>query len=265
MKQIGIFLAHLRSARIDAHFQRLADETRSILPWTMGFNPGRGADLDIGVAYEPAAKAMPRRWQAMVENGGVRNGLLDVAIFSSLLAIEADHVWVVEYDVDFAGRWSDFFTQFENCHADLLTTSVVSQADMPGWHHWPRVRAPVALSETQLHRAFLPIMRLSRRMVGAYVREVNAWNWTGHYEAIVPTVAIHLGLHVEDIGGTGRFCPEERRGKNYSNNIGGPKLNSGSFIFRPIRPRYFHESPQDFEQKDLLYHPVKADVAPWEI
>ncbi len=265
LDQIGLFLTHVRSARIDAHFQRLAEETRSILPWTMGFNPGRGADLEIGVPYAPAATTMPLRWQAMVENGGVQGGLLDVAIFSSLLAVEADYVWVVEYDVDFVGNWSDFFAQFEDNRADLLTTSIISQADMPGWHHWPRVKPPLALSDRQLHRAFLPVMRLSRRMVGAYVREVNSRSWTGHYEAIVPTVALLLGLQVEDVGGIGRFCPEARRGKNYVNNIGGPKLNSGSFVFRPTRSRYFHESPQDFERTDFLYHPVKADVAPWEV
>ncbi|WP_156383837.1 hypothetical protein [Methylobacterium sp. Leaf456] len=81
----------------------------------------------------------------------------------------------------------------------------------------------------------------------------------------MPTVAIHLGLQVEDIGGTGRCCPELRRGKNDNNNIGRPKRNRGSFISRPVRARYFYESPQGFEQKDLLNHPVKADVAPWEI
>lgn len=265
MRQVGMFLTHVRSERIEAHFRRLAEETRSLMPWTMAFNPGRGADLEIGLAYAPAETAMPLRWRAMVDNKGVRNGLMDVAIFSSLLAVEADYVWTVEYDVDFSGHWSDFFAQFADNDADLLTTTLVSQREAPGWHHWPRVRAPLALTEDQWHRAFLPVMRLSRRMVSAYVREVNARSWIGHYEAIVPTVALALGLRVEDLGGVGRFCPEGRRGRNYTNNIAGPKLTSGSFIFRPVRPRYFHECPQEFDSANLLYHPVKPDIAPWEV
>jgi hypothetical protein len=33
-------------------------------------------------------------------------------------------------------------------------------------------------------------------------------------------------------------------------------------VFRPARPAYFQETPDLFEQRDLLYHPIKVGGAP---
>ena len=33
--------------------------------------------------------------------------------------------------------------------------------------------------------------------------------------------------------------------------------------FRPVRPRYFHEAPEQFDRPGLLYHPVKPGVRAW--
>jgi hypothetical protein len=43
----------------------------------------------------------------------------------------------------------------------------------------------------------------------------------------------------------------------YDNTPADRYLGPGSFIFRPARPAYFHERPQDFAAPGRLYHPVK--------
>jgi hypothetical protein len=65
-------------------------------------------------------------------------------------------------------------------------------------------------------RGFFPIVRLSRRFAEAYRAEVTA-GWAGHFEALYPTIAVLRSLSDEDIGGTGPFVPEGRRGLWYWN------------------------------------------------
>ena len=53
---------------------------------------------------------LPDRYRAMAEHGGVQGGYLDTLLIPVLRgAPTADHLWVCEYDVDFAGRWDDLF------------------------------------------------------------------------------------------------------------------------------------------------------------
>ena len=53
-----------------------------------------------------------------------------------LSGLDADHLWLMEYDVDFAGRWDDLFAPFADRDADLLTTTLMYRApaaEVAGW------------------------------------------------------------------------------------------------------------------------------------
>jgi hypothetical protein len=115
-----------------------------------------------------------------------------------------------------------------------------------------------------MYRAFLPLMRISREFAHRYADSVADPAWAGHYEFTIPTAAVSTGLRVEDIGGHGCLCPAWRRNANYRNSSTHWELSPGTFVWRPSRERYYVESPEDFPETDLLYHPVKAGVAEWE-
>lgn len=197
----------------------------------------------------------------MLRNGGVQNGYMDVVIVPRALELDAPFVWAMEYDVDYSGDWRRFFEQFTASNADLLTSTITSREETPLWWHWRTARSP---SPHENYRAFHPVMRLSRRFLEAYAARMGTPGWEGHYEYILPTFAAATGLTLEDLGGTSRFCPAERKGLNYRNTPGNRKLSPGTFVWRPALPFYFHERPELFLQPDMLHHPVKPAVANWE-
>jgi hypothetical protein len=161
-----------------------------------------------------------------------------------------DRLWVVEYDVDFTGRWATVFDAFADSPADLLATSVHRFDGNPGWDNWKSVRTPSGRPNADgLVRAFLPFMRLSR---AAYAVLDGAYRagWSGHYECTVPTILAEAGLVIEDIGGDGAFVAPGNRNRFYTSTPGCNDLSPGSFVFRPIRT-------QAGERPDTLWHPVK--------
>ncbi len=261
----GLFFTHQRGERIERHFERLRVETQSLVDWHFVFNGGDGVSPTVDWSYRPASVDMPLRYQNFVSHGGVMGGYMDVAIIPLVVSCQGDFVWVMEYDVDYSGNWMEFFKQFQSNVADLLTTSLVDYQGSRDWFYWPTAQTPADVTSTRWHRAFHPIMRLSRKFAEWYRDEMAQRNWRGHYEFTLPTAALWAGFQVEDIGGDGAFCPPERLRRNYSNNPPDENLAPGTFVFRPARTAYFHESPGDFALSHQLYHPVKPDVPLWSL
>ncbi len=257
----GLFLSHMRSARIDRHFERLVRETSGLVDWHLVQDDTEDR-RNLRLAYPLAAVRMPHRHARMVRNGGVTGGYMDLVIFPHALELQTPFVWAMEYDVDYSGDWRRFFGQFAANNADLLTSTIVSMRETPRWWHWYTARSPAPHRDA--YRAFNPIMRLSRRFLEAYAAEVGAPGWEGHYEYIVPTFALAGGFTIEDIGGTLGFCPAERKGRNYCNTPADKRLSPGTLVWRPSVPAYFHEEPGRFPQQDMLYHPVKPSVPEWD-
>ncbi len=263
MRNAGIFLSHVRSERINRHFERLVSDTNSLIDWTFVFNPGNGStpvsDLDI----IPAETSMTERYHEFMRNGGVQNGLMDVVIFPSVIATGAEYVWAMEYDVDFSGHWARFFEQFEENTADLLSSTIQPYQQSKNWWHWQTAAPPLEVPRRAWHRAFHPVMRLSRRYALWYQQKMAHSRWRGLYEYTVPTSAFWGGFRVEDLGGRGPFCPPDRHDQNYANNPWSRTLSPGTLTWRPFREQYFHESPEAFPEPNTVYHPVKADVSDW--
>lgn len=260
-RQAGIFITHVLNDRIQAHFDRLRHETEEVIDWQLAYNPWTLSDLVAGRGEFEIDRTSGRVRQAM-NKGNLSMGYMDIVLFPLAKSANREFVWILEYDVDFAGRWLDFFQQFSSNGVDLLATTLNTRRRDPRWTFWGSADGPCPKS--RFTRAFMPIMRVSRRLIDVYEEALSTGEWSGHYEFLVPTIARVHGLRIEDIGGTGPFVPWRRRRRNYLNTAKDPHLGPGTFVWRPSMRAYFHEDHTAFMQRAMLYHPIKADVVEWE-
>lgn len=162
-----------------------------------------------------------------------------------------DYYWIIEYDVRYSGNWQHFFKHFEDCKADLLATSLVTQMDTPDWPRWQSLHLPgnEQSVENNCLRGFFPIYRISNRALRQLDIEYLK-GASGHYECLMPTVLGRAGLTLEDIGGNGRFTKSENLNRFYTNTPSTASLAPGTFVFRPVRNKVG-------KQPNMLWHPVK--------
>ncbi len=162
-----------------------------------------------------------------------------------------DYYWYLEYDVVYTGNWGAFFGDFDENASDMLSTNVTRHDEIPAWPLWKSVGMPegMNLPRSAWLRSFNPILRLSSRAMEVLTEEC-AKGWTGHSEAIMPTILHERGLSIEDFGGSGEFTPSERENRHYRSNRLDNSLAPGTFVFRPPMT-----APGDEHGK--LWHPVK--------
>lgn len=133
----------------------------------------------------------------------------------AFLASTEEALWVVDGGVWLDGSWDGFFESFDGSEADLLATEVRSREEDPGWNWWSSLKREDALGSDHGNiAALLKLVRFSRRAAEAILAGMDA-GWSGHPEALVPTLVNLAGLKIEDIGGGGSFTPEERKGRWY--------------------------------------------------
>jgi hypothetical protein len=270
MTAAGIFLTHRDTPRIRRHFERLATESADLVTWHLVVSHDTHPRPSAPFGYDDPAEVLPTRYAAMARHGGVQGGYLDTLLVPVLLGLAsehragkgADHLWVCEYDVDFAGRWSDLFGRFADHGADLLTTTVMYRREQPRWPWWRTARAPHGVPEEGWVRSLNPLMRVSTRLLEAYASAMSE-EWQGHYEFTLATAALAAGLSIVDLGGEGSFVPAGRERSVYVGKSPAGRPKDLTFGFRPVRDHYFHERPGAFEQPGLLYHPVKPGVEAW--
>ena len=112
-------------------------------------------------------------------------------------------------------------------------------------------------------RALHPLMRMSRDLVNGYAVAMADADWGGHYEFTFPTSALAGGARSRTSAATVRSRRPTPATRNYVGKTPAAAAPDTTFGFRPVRPRYFHEAPEQFERPGLLYHPVKPGVRPW--
>jgi hypothetical protein len=262
-KAEGIFLTHRESPRVRGHFERLVAESKGLVTWHFVFSHDAYPRPEAPFTYADPAEVMPLRYRAMEQHGGVQGGYLDTLIVPVLGGLDAEHLWMCEYDVDFAGHWSDLLRPSADREADLLTTTVMYRHEQPKWPWWRGAGAPAGVPPETWVRSLNPLMRVSRPLLDAYSAAMADGQWTGHYEFTLATVASAAGLRIEDFGGKGSFVPPGRERSVYVGKSPAGRPDDLTFGFRPVRPSYFHEEPSEFETPGLLYHPVKPGVPAW--
>lgn len=230
-----LFLALDLTAADDEEVQRARDVAGDQL---FGFRPSNVTDVDY-----PHPWVFPDRKDLVPGN----LGLLYLHFARSHRAF--DRFWIVEYDVCYTGRWASLFERFESSHADVLGTTLRGFRARPDWHWWPTFRPPPTTPPAEWLCGFFPILRVSRRALDALDAAYRE-GWSGHFEAVIPTVARKAGLEMEDIGGDGPFVAAENRNRHYTNSPEREHLYPGTFVYRPSR-RF------PGLRRDKLWHPVK--------
>ncbi len=142
----------------------------------------------------PASELLPEGFAAHLEE------------FSEL---DSDFLWITDERVFFEGDWESFYDGFDGCDADLLATVIRSRDEEPDWPWWSSLRDPAGNEVGGGVAAMLPLVRLSQAAAAVILVGLRE-GWTGHPEAVVPTLASKAGLKIEDIGGIGSFTPPER-------------------------------------------------------
>jgi hypothetical protein len=159
-----------------------------------------------------------------------------------------DYYWIVEYDVEFSGRWSELFNAFADDTSDLLCSSIFRHETNPTWAWWESFKWPYD-PKPELIRGFFPFARLSARAIDAIIA-AGQNGVDGFYEVVWPTVLHHRGLIIEDIGGDGPFVRPGNVNRWYTSTLASETLSPGSFVARPIRFRAGRKP-------NKLWHPVK--------
>jgi hypothetical protein len=282
LDQAIVFVTHSQSERVLRHFGRLRAETRGLLATFLcvhdpsqlehdrRIRPGgkseTGKDMlatEFRVDETNDESLLPRRYAQMRRaKRSYNTGFTDLTYMpalSSRYLSSYDYVWVVEYDVDFAGNWREFFLVVMRSQADFLGANLYPRQAQDNWVQWSWFSTPPGVPHHQHVRSFNPISRFSRRMISLYLQAMQSDLWQGHTEALLPTIALEYGLSISDLGGRGPFCPEQWRGKNYHYDEG---YRSGTFVHAPpVQFAYFHEKPGRFIARNVLYHPVKVDMS----
>ena len=178
----------------------------------------------------------------------IRSGFDQAILAFRQIKPEYDYYWMVEYDVEFSGRWSEFFGAFGDNASDLLSTSLYRQETNPTWAWWKSLVWPDDPKPESI-RGFFPIARLSARAIDAII-SAGQNGIDGFYETVWPTVVYHHGMRIEDIGGDGPFVRPANVNRWYTSTNTSEALSPGTFVARPIRFRPGGEP-------NKLWHPVK--------
>jgi hypothetical protein len=257
-----IFLTSHDTPRIRGQFRRLKAESADYVDAYFALNPGVTPMPQSELPSRPAADIFPVR-SKQAEGGKLLPGHVDLVYAPLAMAMSHAYVWIVEYDVDYSGDWANFFRQFRNNTADLLTTSLTPWAESREWFHWEWATIPNDVPARHRYRCFAPIVRVSQRFLRAYACELLLNPWGGHSEFLLPTIALHLGFDVQDIRIANASVWPWTRSVNYLNTPQHPHLSPGTFVWQPVRAAYFHEDTGGFEHPRMLYHPIKPDVGTW--
>lgn len=177
----------------------------------------------------------------------------------ALLKFFQDHnyyknYWFIEYDVRYTGTWGDLIRDLDSSEADLLATHISRRKNSEKWIHWENFNtADDNIDREKMVMGFLVICRASHSLMNQ-IDKACRQGWSGHPEAIWPTVANAFGYRIEEIGGNSSFTPELRRKKYYGNaEIPGVGRISNLTAW----PFYSDKSGFIHRTKNLLWHPVK--------
>lgn len=266
-KQCVLFLTHMWSPELAMHYARLKAEAGAVLEVFLVFQTN-DPDLPRRLEIEPdcvvtdkdIAAQFPHRFEKYAPSWHFP--ALDMAWMTAFLSAKFagyTHCWMMEYDVDFSGSWSRFFAPAVGYEGDLLGISIRPLSDTPGWSNRRDFSQPKSTAIAPVV-GFFPLLRASRDFIETYRRQVSSPEWNGHFEIVLPSLAVACGFSVVEIGGDGPFTPPERRGLHYLSHEQNGAARA-TFCFRPARTlHYFVQSRRGFRHANFLYHPIKTGL-----
>ena len=260
-RQAILYLSHFVNGTLWRSFKRLRNECATLADvyYTLNLDsesipPGAKGTFPITPAQR-AKLGHPSRvgagwWMdtSLSHILDIQSGFDQVLLAFRQIKPEYDYYWIVEYDVEFSGRWSELFNSFADNTSHLLCTSIFRHETNPTWAWWKSLVWPDPV-KPQLIRAFFPFARLSAQAIDAIIA-AGQNGIDGFYEAVWPTVLHHNGLIIEDIGGDGPFVRPGNINRWYTSTLTSETLSPGTFVARPIRFRPGREP-------NKLWHPVK--------
>lgn len=182
-----------------------------------------------------------------------QRGLVPGSVHFPLLSVARHirycHYWLVEYDVDYRGRWPGFFDLFSSCNADLLAAHVKTYDDDPDWFWWPHFFPPsgVELGQAHWHKVFMPIYRASAAAL-ACTDAAHLAGWRGHVEALMPTVLRLSSLDVQDMNAVAPCYAGSQQDSCADTQV------QSTLRYRPAVSYYEFVNRG---QSPLLFHPIK--------
>lgn len=165
-----------------------------------------------------------------------------------------DYYWLVEYDVEYTGNWSELMIDcdtnlqdyaFITCHVEKF-----DQQKNGNWVWWYNSNH-LGLKPDACVKGFNPICRFSNKAL-EYLDEIQKSGASAHSEVIITTSLYQSGYKIGDIGGQGDFVPDGYKDKYYLAKPG--SCNDGTMRYRPI---YKSEDILGYGLVNKLYHPVK--------
>jgi hypothetical protein len=270
-RDCAVFVTHVWTPEVAAHYARLKREAGRVLDVVLVYQqgdadqplpPGMAADLVVRV--EDSARHFPRRFaQHADREPRTLWGYVDLVWLTAFLSDEFaayQRFWLVEYDVDFSGDWTDFFAATSGYDGDLLSARVRPLSLDPDFWFASSFQQPgTAIADPLI--AFMPISRLSRPLIEHYRDTVQQPGWAGHFEMLLPSIAAAGGFVVADLGGNGPFVPPERINLYYEGALEDRGLERSTHGFRPPRGyQYFAAAPQRFRRPNQIYHPIKVGM-----
>lgn len=160
------------------------------------------------------------------------------------------YYWVIEYDVIYTGKWTNFFLDFDSIDADFIASHIERFSDRPFWYWWDTLHLDsVTLQKHQLIKSFNPIYRISNNALKFLDTLLKGHKNWGHHEVLIPTALKHWGFSILDFGGNGEFVLPQFEERFY--------LMPSQYVDGTMR-----DKPQMNEEelliKDRLLHPVKT-------
>lgn len=267
-KSCILFLTHYWDHRLARHVARFRREAGRALPVHLVYQAASAATVpasarpDIVVTKSQIADRFPLAYAPIAAGESALYDNIDLVWLTALadpLLSDYEHFWIVEYDVDYSGDWGDFFRALKDEPGDLLGTYLRRRNDEPDWRWLVHVRDPAGRPEDHV-MGFFPIVRLSRCMATAMADSETAYDWRGHIELRLPTLAMRSGLSIADIGGWGPFTPRARWGRHYEGDWRTQTRAFHTFGFGPPMQHYYAESRLGYWDRGRLYHPVKTGL-----
>jgi hypothetical protein len=259
-----LFYSHRIESSVLGRFEKLSNEALSSDDVYFLYDATDAADEDIQSVQAVAGDRLRTFEEPNVMSVDYPNPWADPArqelvpgntdlLFLHFARIEPDYsrYWFIEYDVAYTGNWSEFFKTFRQSKADLIGTTLRSYAHQPDWYWWPSLEPAPDLDRSEWLRGFFPVIRLSDKLL-ELVAEAYSAGWSGHQEAVLPTVARYHGRKIEDIGGDGPYVRDENINRFYTNSRHAENLSPGTFVYRPARSHPGNQS-------GMLWHPVKPN------